>query len=138
RRMARRRRGRPTRARGASGSVPMTRLRRLIASASAGQARRRRWIASASAGQARRRRWIASASARQASLRGLGSAVFTVAIFALLLRRVPLGALASAVREADLAAFLPLMVVNTIFYFAWDTLVLTVVIGWFHGEVRYG
>jgi hypothetical protein len=30
-----------------------------------------------------------------------------------------------------------LMIPNTLFYFAWDTLVLTVVIHWFHGPVPY-
>jgi hypothetical protein len=61
----------------------------------------------------------------------------TVAVFALLMRRVPAAALASALRDANLPVFLALMVPNTLFYFAWDTLVLTVVIRWFHGEVRY-
>jgi len=65
------------------------------------------------------------------------SIVLTVAVFALLMRRVPAAALASALRDANLPLFLALMVPNTLFYFAWDTLVLTVVIGWFHGEVRY-
>jgi hypothetical protein len=83
------------------------------------------------------RSWL-SGSARHARLRGAASGVVTVAIFALILRRIPLAALADAVREADLTPFLALMVANTVFYFAWDTLVLTVVIGWFHGDVRYG
>jgi len=65
------------------------------------------------------------------------SIVLTVAVFALLMRRVPAAALATALRDADLPVFLALMVPNTLFYFAWDTLVLTVVIRWFHGEVRY-
>jgi uncharacterized membrane protein YbhN (UPF0104 family) len=65
------------------------------------------------------------------------SIVLTVAVFALLMRRVPAAALASALRDANLPLFLALMVPNTLFYFAWDTLVLTVVIRWFHGEVRY-
>ena len=67
-----------------------------------------------------------------------GAAVLlTVAIFALILRRVPFPALAAALRDADHATFLALMIPNTVFYFAWDTLVLTVVIGWFHGRVAY-
>jgi uncharacterized membrane protein YbhN (UPF0104 family) len=65
------------------------------------------------------------------------SIVLTVAVFALLMRRVPAAALASALRDANLPLFLAMMVPNTVFYFAWDTLVLTVVIRWFHGEVRY-
>src|SRR3954471_11722253 len=65
------------------------------------------------------------------------SLVLTVAVCALLMRRVPAAALASALRDANLPLFLALMVPNTLFYFAWDTLVLTVVIRWFHGDVRY-
>jgi uncharacterized membrane protein YbhN (UPF0104 family) len=65
------------------------------------------------------------------------SIVLTVAVFALLMRRVPAAALASALRDANLPLFLAMMVPNTLFYFAWDTLVLTVVIRWFHGQVRY-
>jgi uncharacterized membrane protein YbhN (UPF0104 family) len=65
------------------------------------------------------------------------SIVLTVAVFALLMRRVPAAALASALRDANLPLFLALMVPNTLFYFAWDTLVLAVVIRWFHGGVRY-
>ena len=61
----------------------------------------------------------------------------TLAIFALILRRVPLAALSSALQEADYGLFLALMIPNTLFYFAWDTLVLTIVIRWFHGPVPY-
>ena len=61
----------------------------------------------------------------------------TLAIFALILRRVPLAALSSALHEADYGLFLALMIPNTLFYFAWDTLVLTIVIRWFHGAVPY-
>jgi hypothetical protein len=61
----------------------------------------------------------------------------TVAIFALILRRVPFPALATALHDADYGVFLALMIPNTLFYFAWDTLVLTVVIRWFHGGVPY-
>jgi hypothetical protein len=64
------------------------------------------------------------------------AAVLTLAIFALILRRVPFPALAAALRDADYGLFLALMIPNTIFYFAWDTLVLTVVVGWFHGAER--
>lgn len=61
----------------------------------------------------------------------------TVLMFALILRRVPFPALAVALHEADYGRFLALMIPNTLFYFAWDTLVLAVVIRWFHGAVPY-
>jgi hypothetical protein len=70
-------------------------------------------------------------------VRRAGAALVTAAIFALLLRRVPFAALASALRDADYVTFLALMIPNTVFYFAWDTLVLAVVIRWFHGSVAY-
>ena len=70
-----------------------------------------------------------------AKYRPLLTVLSTVAIFALILRRVPLPALAAALRGADYRLFLALMIPNALFYFAWDTLVLTVVIGWFHGAV---
>ena len=63
--------------------------------------------------------------------------VLTVAIFALIFRRVPFHRLAEALREADYRVFLALMIPNTLFYFAWDTLVLSVVIRWFHAPVPY-
>ena len=72
-------------------------------------------------------RWIRPASAT----------ALTAAIFALILRRVPLSALAVALHDADFGLFLTLMIPNTLFYFAWDTLVLSVVIRWFHGDVPY-
>lgn len=61
----------------------------------------------------------------------------TVAIFAILLRRIPLARLLAALGQADYTRFLAAMIPNTIFYFGWDTLVLAVVIRWFHGPVRY-
>ena len=61
----------------------------------------------------------------------------TVALFALIMRRVPFAALARALHDADYRVFLALMIPNTLFYFAWDTLVLTVVVRWFHGAVPY-
>src|SRR3954468_731680 len=61
----------------------------------------------------------------------------TAAIFAWILRRVPFPALGAALRDADYRLFLALMIPNALFYFAWDTLVLSVVIGWFHGAVPY-
>jgi hypothetical protein len=65
------------------------------------------------------------------------TALLTVGIFALILRRVPFPALTAALRDADYPLFLALMIPNTLFYFAWDTLVLAVVIRWFHGAVPY-
>jgi len=73
----------------------------------------------------------------RSQLQKAAAVLLTVAIFALILRRVPFPALAAALRDADHATFLALMIPNTLFYFAWDTLVLTVVIGWFHGAVAY-
>ena len=61
----------------------------------------------------------------------------TAAIFALILRRVPFSALGAALRDPDYRLFLALMIPNALFYFAWDTLVLSVVIRWFHGGVPY-
>src|SRR3981081_4365904 len=65
------------------------------------------------------------------------SVLLTAAIFALILRRVPFPALGAALRDADYRLFLALMIPNALFYFAWDTLVLSVVIRWFHGDVPY-
>jgi hypothetical protein len=65
------------------------------------------------------------------------AALLTLAIFALILRFVPFPALAAALHDADYRLFLALMIPNTLFYYAWDTLVLSVVIGWFHGAVPY-
>jgi hypothetical protein len=61
----------------------------------------------------------------------------TAGIFALIMRGVPFAALARALGGADYRVFLALMIPNALFYFAWDTLVLTVVVGWFHGDVPY-
>jgi hypothetical protein len=63
--------------------------------------------------------------------------LLTAGIFALILRRVPFPALGAALHDADYRLFLALMIPNALFYFAWDTLVLSVVIGWFHGTVAY-
>src|SRR5436853_375984 len=94
---------------------------------------------------ARQRRRRGSAARQQpgsvpmsrGGVRRLGSVALTGVIFILIARRVPLPALAGALRDANLSVFLALMVPNTLFYFAWDTLLLAVVIRWFHGEVRY-
>ena len=61
----------------------------------------------------------------------------TVLIFVIILRRIPLPRLLEALQQAELAPFLALMVPNALIYFCWDTLVLTYVIRWFHGPIRY-
>ncbi|PYQ18291.1 MAG: hypothetical protein DMF81_25330 [Acidobacteria bacterium] len=61
----------------------------------------------------------------------------TLAIFAVLLRRIRLEPLLAALAQADYPRFLAVMVPNTVFYFCWDTLVLAVVIRWFHAPARY-
>src|SRR5438067_5960137 len=71
------------------------------------------------------------------ALRRAGAIAATAVILSLILRRVPVEALVQALRYADLGLFLPLMFANTLLYFAWDTLVLTAVVRWFHGGVPY-
>src|SRR6185295_14443811 len=79
----------------------------------------------------------ASPAKRASAARPIIAVVLTAGIFALILRRVPFPALTAALRDADHVTFLALMIPNTLFYFAWDTLVLAVVIRWFHGPVPY-
>jgi hypothetical protein len=67
----------------------------------------------------------------------IAAALATVAIFFLIARRVPVDRFVAALRDADYATFLALMVPNTIFYFCWDTLVLKTAIRWFHADVPY-
>jgi uncharacterized membrane protein YbhN (UPF0104 family) len=67
----------------------------------------------------------------------IGPILVTAAIFAFILRRVPFAAVETALRDANLPWFLALMIANTVFYFAWDTLVLAVAVRWFHGPVPY-
>jgi hypothetical protein len=67
----------------------------------------------------------------------VGTLLVTFVMLVLVARRVPLGALVAAFRGVDYARFLALMVVNTLFYFCWDTLLLSTVIRWFHKDVRY-
>jgi hypothetical protein len=63
--------------------------------------------------------------------------VVTAAIFYLLFRRIPIARLLSALQRADYSVFFAAMIPNTLFYFFWDTLVLTVAVRWFHAPVRY-
>ncbi len=65
------------------------------------------------------------------------SILVTAAIFALILGRVPFSAIGAALRDADFGWFLALMIPNAVFFFLWDTFVLTVVVRWFHGGVPY-
>ncbi len=67
----------------------------------------------------------------------LAALLVTAVIFLLILRRIPAPALFAALAQADYPRFLLLMTVNTVFYFCWDTLVLAVVIRWFHGQVSW-
>ena len=80
---------------------------------------------------------VVSNARRSHIARPVVAGVLTLAIFGLILRRVPFPALTAALHDADYRTFLALMIPNTLFYFAWDTLVLTVVIRWFHGPVPY-
>ena len=63
--------------------------------------------------------------------------LLTIAILALILRKVPLDRFLAALREADYGFFLAVMVPNVLFYFCWDTLVLWKAIRWFHADVPY-
>ncbi len=67
----------------------------------------------------------------------IAAVLLTASILFLIVRRIPLDRFLAALRNADYATFLALMVANTIFYFCWDTLVLKTAIGWFHGDVPY-
>jgi hypothetical protein len=69
--------------------------------------------------------------------RTIGAAVATIAVFAIVARRIPIAQLEAALRDADYPLFLACMIPNTVFYLCWDTLVLKHVIGWFHGDVPY-
>jgi len=80
---------------------------------------------------------VRRAIARRGVVHPIVAVLLTAAIFALILRRVPLAAIGAALRDADQARFLALMIPNTLFYFAWDTLVLAVAVRWFHGAVPY-
>src|SRR5437667_5749859 len=77
-------------------------------------------------------------AARKRLVNPMVSVLLTAAILALILRRVPLAALGTALRDADHGRFLALMIPNTLSYFAWDTLVLAVAVRWFHTAVPYG
>ncbi len=69
--------------------------------------------------------------------RHLAPALLTVAIFYLIFRHIPFGRFLQAFAQANYGLFLALMIPNALLYFAWDTLVLAVVMRWFHGQIRY-
>jgi hypothetical protein len=69
--------------------------------------------------------------------RRIGPPLITAAIFYYIFQRIPLPRLLAAFDMADLTRFLALMLPNSLFYFAWDTLVLACAIRWFHGPIRY-
>lgn len=71
------------------------------------------------------------------TIRRVVPVVLTVMVLALIGRRIPMDRLFAALRDANYAAFLAVMIPNTIVYFCWDTLILKKVLGWFHGEVPY-
>jgi hypothetical protein len=70
-------------------------------------------------------------------IRRVAPAVLTVVVLALIARRVPIERFAAALHEANYTAFLAVMIPNTLVYFCWDTLILKIVLGWFHGDVPY-
>jgi hypothetical protein len=65
------------------------------------------------------------------------SILLTAGVLYYVLGRIPYERLLTALSEADYVRFLAFMIPNTVLYVAWDTLVLTVALRWFHGPVRY-
>ena len=63
--------------------------------------------------------------------------VFTLLIFFFIFHRIPFIRFLEALSAADYPRFLLLMLPNSLFYFAWDTLVLAYLMRWFHGPMRY-
>lgn len=81
---------------------------------------------------------VSAAPAKSAALfRPLLPPLLTLTVFALIFRRVPFGPFLSALQGADYLWFAALMVPNGLLYFAWDTLVLVLLMRWFHGPIRY-
>src|SRR5262245_8316897 len=71
------------------------------------------------------------------TLRRLAPYAATIAIFVALSRKVPFWTFIDTLRSADYTTFLLLMGVNTVFYFVWDTLLLSMVMRWFHRPVPF-
>jgi len=65
------------------------------------------------------------------------AATGTLVILFFLFRRIPFSRLVAALGQADYRLFFAAMIPNTVFYFFWDALVLTVAVRWFHGPVTY-
>jgi hypothetical protein len=63
--------------------------------------------------------------------------LLTGLVFALIFRQIPIERLATALGEADYQRFLAFMIPNTLIYFCWDTLILTVAVRWFHGPISF-
>ena len=63
--------------------------------------------------------------------------LLTLLIFAVIFRHIPIDRLAVALRDADYPRFLAFMIPNTLIYFCWDTLILTVAMRWFHGPIPF-
>lgn len=63
--------------------------------------------------------------------------LLTVLIFIYIFRRVPFSRFLEALQGADYVGFFSLMLPNSMFYFAWDTLVLAFLMRWFHGPLAY-
>jgi hypothetical protein len=63
--------------------------------------------------------------------------IITVLIFVYIFRRVPFPRFLAAMEGADYVGFFSLMIPNSMFYFAWDTLVLAFLMRWFHGPLAY-
>jgi hypothetical protein len=62
-----------------------------------------------------------------------GTVIFAVVVA----RTVPLARLAAALSAANYPLFLAVMVPNAVFYFFWDTWLLSVVMRWFHRPVPF-
>jgi hypothetical protein len=63
--------------------------------------------------------------------------VLTLVVLGIIFRQVPVERLLVALRAADYERFLAFMIPNTIIYFCWDTLILTVAIRWFHEPIGF-
>jgi hypothetical protein len=63
--------------------------------------------------------------------------LLTIAIFAFILQRVPLGEVVAAMRQVPVGAYLALMVPYSLVYCSIDAFVLYRVMNWFHTRVTY-
>jgi hypothetical protein len=63
--------------------------------------------------------------------------LLTALIFYLIFRHLSFHRFLDALAGARYRLFFALMIPNALAYFAWDTLVLTVAMRWFHGPIRY-